>query len=56
MSKDSTQNIPQEATILKKLAKATARYMEIEELKDSDHHASFNLSRRSIVIPQLCPY
>jgi hypothetical protein len=35
MSKDSTQNIPQEATKLKKLAKATARYMEMEEFKDS---------------------
>jgi hypothetical protein len=31
MSKDSTQNIPQEATKLKKLAKVTARYMEMEE-------------------------
>ena len=34
----STQNIPQEATKLKKLAKAAARYMEMEEFKDSDHH------------------
>ena len=39
ISKDSsTQNIPQEATKLKKLAKATARYMEMEEFKESDHH------------------
>jgi hypothetical protein len=27
--------MPQEATKLKKLAKATARYMEMEEFKDS---------------------
>lgn len=33
MSKDSTQNIPQEATKLKKLAKVTARYMEMEEFR-----------------------
>jgi hypothetical protein len=39
MSKgSSTQNIPQEATRLKKLAKVTARYMEMEEFKDSDHY------------------
>lgn len=30
MSQDSTQKIPQEATKLKKLAKVTARYMEME--------------------------
>jgi hypothetical protein len=41
MSKDSTQNIPQEATKLKKIAKATARYMEMEEFKDSDHHTGY---------------
>ncbi len=42
MSKDSsTQNIPQEATRLKKLAKVTARYMEMEEFKDSDHHTGY---------------
>jgi hypothetical protein len=41
MSKDSTQNIPQEATKLKKLAKATARYMEMEEFKHSDHHTGY---------------
>ena len=41
MSKDSTQNIPQEATKLKKLAKATARYMEMEQFKDSDHHTGY---------------
>jgi hypothetical protein len=29
----STQNIPQEATKLKKLAKATARYMEMKKSK-----------------------
>ena len=37
----STQNIPQEATKLKKLAKATTRYMEMEEFKDSDRHAGY---------------
>jgi hypothetical protein len=31
MSKDSTQNIPQGATKLKKLSKVTARYIEMEE-------------------------
>src|SRR2546423_14856449 len=42
MSKDSsTQNIPQEATRLKKLAKVTARYMEMEEFKNSDHHTGY---------------
>ncbi|MFL6394238.1 MAG: hypothetical protein ACJ708_06220 [Nitrososphaeraceae archaeon] len=41
MSKDSTQNIPQEATKLKKLAKVTARYVEMEEFKDSDHHTGY---------------
>jgi len=43
MSTDSTQNIPQEATRLKKLAKVTARYMEMEEFKDSDHHDLIHL-------------
>jgi len=43
MSKDSsTQNILQEATKLKKLAKPTARYMEMEEFKDSDHHTGIS--------------
>ena len=41
MSKDSTQNIPQEATKLKKLAKVTARYMEMEQFKHSDHHTGY---------------
>jgi hypothetical protein len=41
MSKDSTQNIPQEATKLKKLSKVTVRYMEMEEFKDSDHHTGY---------------
>ena len=41
MSKNSTQNIPQEATKLKKLSKTTARYMEMEEFKDSDHHTGY---------------
>ena len=46
----STQNIPQEATKLKNLAKATARYMEMEEFKDSDHHTIWlwSLERLSI--------
>ena len=38
MSEDSTQNIPQEATKLRKLSKVTVRYMEMEQFKDSDHH------------------
>lgn len=40
-SKDSTQNIPQEAINLKKLAKITARYIEMEDFKDSDHHTGY---------------
>jgi hypothetical protein len=43
MSKDSTQNIPQEATKLKKLAKATARYMEMEEFKDFQYEILISL-------------
>jgi hypothetical protein len=39
----SPQNIPQEATKLKKLAKATARYMEMEEFKDSSSYGVFLL-------------
>jgi hypothetical protein len=41
MSRGSTQNIPQEATKLNKLAKTTARYMEMEDFKDSDHHTGY---------------
>ena len=43
MSKNSTttQNIPQDATKLKKLAKNTVKYMEMEEFKDSDHHTGY---------------
>jgi hypothetical protein len=42
MSKNSfTQNIPQQATKLKKLAKVTAGYMEMEEIKDSDLHTGY---------------
>jgi hypothetical protein len=41
MSQDFTQNIPQEATKLKKLAKVTVRYMEMEQFKDSDHHTGY---------------
>ena len=33
---NSTQNIPQEATKLKKLPKVTACYMEMEQFKDPD--------------------
>jgi len=39
--KEPSQNIPQEATKLKKLSKVSARYMEIEEFKDSDHHTGY---------------
>jgi hypothetical protein len=46
MSKDSqsfssSQNIPQEGTQQKKLTKVGARYIEIEEFKDSDHHKGY---------------
>jgi hypothetical protein len=41
MSKETTQTIPQEATRLKKLAKVTARYMELEQFRDSDHHTGY---------------
>jgi hypothetical protein len=41
MSQNSAQNIPQEATKLRKLAKVTARYMEMEQFKDSDHHTGY---------------
>jgi hypothetical protein len=33
----STQNIPEEATQQKKLPKIAARYVEVEQFKDSDH-------------------
>jgi hypothetical protein len=36
-----SQNIPQEATKLKKLTKAAARYIEMEQFKDSDHHTGY---------------
>lgn len=46
MSKDSqsfssSQNIPQEATQQTKLTKTGARYIEIEEFKDSDRHKGY---------------
>lgn len=41
MSRETTQRIPQEATKLKKLAKVTARYMEMEQFSDSDHHTGY---------------
>ena len=37
----STQNIPQGATQQKKLPKIAARYMELEQFKDSDHHKGY---------------
>ena len=37
----STQNIPQEATQQKKLPKIAARYMEVEQFKDSDLHKGY---------------
>ena len=37
----STQNIPQEATQQKKLPKIAARYVELEQFKDSDHHKGY---------------
>jgi len=36
-----SQNIPQEATKLKKLTKATVRYIEMEQFRDSDHHTDY---------------
>jgi len=41
MSQHSSQTIPQEATQLRKLAKVTARYMEMDQFKDSDHHTGY---------------
>jgi hypothetical protein len=37
----STQNIPQEATLQKKLPKIAARYMEVEQFRESDHHKGY---------------
>jgi hypothetical protein len=37
----STQNIPQEATQQKKLTKIAARYIELEEFKESDTHKGY---------------
>ena len=37
----SSQDIPQEATQQKKLTKLGARYVEIEEFKNSDHHKGY---------------
>lgn len=41
MTNESSQTIPQEATKLKKLAKMSARYMEMDEFSDSDHHTGY---------------
>jgi hypothetical protein len=39
---NSTQNIQQEATKLNKLPKVTAaRYMEMEQFKDLEHHTRY---------------
>jgi non-canonical (house-cleaning) NTP pyrophosphatase len=37
----SSQKIPQEATQQKKLTKIAARYIELEQFKDSDHHKGY---------------
>lgn len=37
----SSQKIPQEATQQKKLIKIAARYIELEQFKDSDHHKGY---------------
>ncbi len=37
----STQNISEEATQQKKLPKIAARYIEVEQFKDSDHHKGY---------------
>jgi hypothetical protein len=41
MSKESAENIPQEATKLKKLTKMSARYMQMDPFSDSDHHTGY---------------
>ena len=43
----SSQNIPQEATQHKKLTKLAARYIELEQFKDSDHHKGYFYISRS---------
>jgi len=43
MTKESTQTIPQEATKLKKLTKVSARYMEMDQFSDSDHHTAISV-------------
>ena len=37
----SSQKIPHEATQQKKLTKIAARYIELEQFKDSDHHKGY---------------
>ncbi|MDQ3869428.1 MAG: hypothetical protein M3250_07705 [Thermoproteota archaeon] len=37
----STQNIPNDATKQKKLTKTAARYVELEQFKDSDYHKGY---------------
>ncbi len=37
----SSQNIAQEATQQKKIPKIAARYIEVEQFKDSDHHKGY---------------
>src|SRR5919106_2504677 len=37
----SSQKIPHEATQQKKLTKIAARYVEVEQFKDSDHHKGY---------------
>ncbi len=37
----STQNISEQATQQKKLPKIAARYIELEQFKDSDHHKGY---------------
>ena len=37
----SSQNVSQEATQQKKITKVGARYIQLEEFKDSDHHKGY---------------
>jgi hypothetical protein len=37
----SSQNVSQEATQQKKITKVGARYIQLEEFRDSDHHRGY---------------
>jgi hypothetical protein len=48
MSKDSTQNIPQEATKLKKLSKVTARYMQMDPFPNRNMRSFFMIYSKDL--------